>query len=57
MFNDRLTDEAAKEHIQQRIKEVEGYSRQKRLGFGDHITPLGFITIAVALAAAIGLLL
>ena len=56
MFNDRLSDEAAKEHIQQRVKEVEGYSQQKRLGFKDRINATGVIAITVVLAVVIGLL-
>ncbi len=35
MFNDRLSTEAAKERITQRMKEVEGYASQKQLGLGD----------------------
>ncbi len=35
MFNDRLSDEGAKERLMQRTKEVEDCSMQKRLGFSD----------------------
>jgi hypothetical protein len=35
MFNDRLTTEAARERVKQRMQEVETYSLQKRLGYGD----------------------
>jgi hypothetical protein len=35
MFNDRLSTEAAKERITQRMLEVEGYASQKRLGYSE----------------------
>jgi hypothetical protein len=36
MFNDRLSNEEARERIQQRMDEAETYGLQKRLGFGDY---------------------
>lgn len=38
MFNDRLSDEAARERIDQRMKEVETYSQQERLGVSERAT-------------------
>ena len=35
MSNDRLSYEAAKERIAQRMQEAESYSFQKRLGYGE----------------------
>lgn len=49
MFNDRLSDEAARERIEQREQEAETYVLQKRLGFGDHKLErwiLAFVLIA-----------
>lgn len=36
MYNDLLSNEEAKERIAQRVREVDAYSLQKRLGMGDH---------------------
>ena len=36
MFNDRLSSEAAKERIHERMQEAETYSLQKRLGYGEY---------------------
>jgi hypothetical protein len=36
MFNDRLSNEAARERIQQRMQEAETYGLHKRLGFSDY---------------------
>jgi hypothetical protein len=36
MFNDHLSNEMAKERLNERVKEVETYSLQKRLGYGDN---------------------
>jgi hypothetical protein len=35
MYNDLLSNEEAKERIAQRVREVDAYSLQKRLGMGD----------------------
>jgi hypothetical protein len=53
MFNDRLSDELARERIDQRMKEVEDYSQQKRLGFSENKAVrwiFGIILIAVVTA-------
>ena len=36
MYNDRLSNEEARERITQRAREVETYGLQKRLGLGDY---------------------
>lgn len=56
MFNDRLSDEMAKEYIDQRMKEVEAYSQQKRLGFSEQGTArwiFGIIILIVAVTAGL----
>lgn len=56
MFNDRLSDEVARERIDQRMKEVETYSQQKRLGFSENRTArwiFGIIILIAALAAGL----
>jgi hypothetical protein len=55
MFNDRLTDESANERIAQRVKEVEMYSLQKRLGFSEY-GAAKWIFLLVIIAIAVGLL-
>ena len=58
MFNDRLTTEAARERIKQRMQEVETYSLQKRLGYGDNgRSKLLFVFIILITAVAAALLL
>ena len=58
MFNDHLSNEAAHERIAQRMKEVETYSFQKRLGYGEYgVTRWIFALIILMVAAvAVGLL-
>jgi hypothetical protein len=51
MFNDHLSSEEAKELIRERIKEVENYSIQKQLGFGDQGKGLWICLLVVLLAA------
>jgi hypothetical protein len=56
MFNDRLSDELARERVDQRMKEVEMYSRQKRLGFSENRTArwvFGIIILIAAVAAGL----
>ena len=58
MFNDHLTGEAARERIKQRMQEVETYSLQKRLGYGDQgNAKLLFVVIILITAVAAALLL
>lgn len=58
MFNDHLSSEAAQERIQRRIEEVETYSRQKQLGYGDHgSAKLLFVVVILMIAVAAALLL
>lgn len=58
MFNDRLTTEAARERVNQRLQEVETYSLQKRLGYGDTgRSKLMFVFIILITAVAAALLL
>ncbi len=55
MYNDRLSNEEAKERIAQRVREVEAYSLQKRLGMGDPETAkwtLVFMVIVLMVMAA-----
>ena len=55
MYNDRLSNEEAKERITQRVREVEAYSLQKRLGVGGHGTTrwiLVFIVLVSMVMAA-----
>jgi hypothetical protein len=57
MFNDRLSDELARERVDQRVKEVETYSQQKRLGFSENRTARWVFGITILIAAvAAGLL-
>jgi hypothetical protein len=51
MFNDHLSSEEAKELIRERIKEVESYSSQKQLGFGDQRKGLWIFLLVILLAA------
>jgi hypothetical protein len=56
MFNDRLSSEAAKERIRERMREAETYGLQKRLGYEDYrmakwIVVLIVIVAVVAVAA------
>ena len=56
MFNDHLSTEAARERIKERMQEVESYSRQKRLGYGDNEKAkllFVFVILITALAAAL----
>jgi hypothetical protein len=56
MFNDRLSTEAARERINQRLQEVETYSLQKRLGYGDR-GGLKLLFAAAILTVVVGALL
>ena len=58
MFNDRLSNEEAQERIRERMKEVETYSLQKRLGYGDSKAARWIFALIVLMAALmVGLLL
>jgi len=58
MFNDHLSTEAARERIKQRMQEVETYSLQKRLGYGDQGSARLLVVIVILLTAvAVALLL
>lgn len=58
MFNDHLSDEAARERIRQRVEEAEMYSLQKRLGYGDSVNArLLFVVVVVIIVVAAALLL
>ena len=58
MFNDRLSNEEAKERIKQRMQEAETYSLQKRLGYGDSRTARWMFALIIVMAVvAVGLLL
>ena len=57
MFNDRLTNEAAKERIHERMREAESYSLHKRLGYGEGNAKWVLVLIVVAVVVMIGLLL
>ena len=58
MFNDRLSTEAARERIKQRMLEVETYGRQKRLGYSDRgNTKLIFVIVMLVTVGAVALLL
>lgn len=58
MFNDHLSTEAARERIKQRMQEVETYSLQKRLGYGDNgSAKLLFVVVILLTALAAALLL
>ena len=48
MFNDRLSSEAAKERINERMQEA--YSLQKRLGYGDYGMMKWIIVLIVVVA-------
>jgi hypothetical protein len=58
MFNDRLSSEVAKERIHERMQEVETYSVQKRLGYGDYgMAKWVFVLVLVVAVVAVVLLL
>jgi hypothetical protein len=58
MFNNNFTNEEAKMRIEERMKEAETYSLQKRLGFGDSgVTRLIFVLVILIAVAVVGLLL
>ena len=55
MYNDLLSNEEAKERIAQRVREVESYSLQNRLGLGNRGTTkwtLVFMVIVLMVVAA-----
>ena len=57
MFNDRLSAEAARERINQRMREVETYTLQKRLGYGEHgSAKLLFVVVILITAVAVAVL-
>jgi hypothetical protein len=58
MFNDRLSTEAARERIKQRMQEVETYGLQKRLGYSDRgNAKLIFVIVMLVTVGAVALLL
>ena len=57
MFNDRLSSEAAKERINERMQEAETYSLQKRLGYGDYGMMKWIIVLIVVAVVAVAALL
>jgi len=58
MFNDRLSNEEAQERIRERMKEVETYSLQKQLGYGDSKAARWIFALIILTAAlVVGLLL
>jgi hypothetical protein len=58
MFNDRLSTEAARERIKQRMQEVETYGLQKRFGYSDRgSAKLIFVIVLLITVGAIALLL
>ena len=57
MFNDRLSNEAARERIRERMHEAESYSLHKRLGYGEGNAKWALVLIIVIAIVAIGLLL
>ena len=58
MFNDRLSTEVARERIKHRMQEVETYSRQKRLGYGDPgSAKLLFVIVILITVVAVAFLL
>jgi len=57
MFNDHLSNEAAKERIHERMLEAESYSLHKRLGYGEGNAKWILVLLAVIAVITIGLLL
>ena len=57
MFNDRLTSEAARERIEQRMQEAETYGLQKRLGFNDYRLARWILAFVLLAAMILGWLL
>ena len=53
MFNDRLSNEEAQERIRERMKEVETYSLQKRLGYGDSKAARWIFALIILTAALV----
>lgn len=57
MFNDHLSDEAARERIQRRMEEVESYTWQKRLGYGDRGSARSLFVVIILIIALAALML
>ena len=58
MFNDRLTNEVAKERIHDRMQEAENYGLQQRLGYGEYGMAKWILVLGIVVAlVAVGLLL
>ena len=57
MFNDHLSDEAARERIQRRMEEVESYTWQKRLGYADHGSATSLFVVVILMIALAALML
>ena len=57
MFNDRLSNEAARERIEQRTQEAETYALHKRLGFSDHKITRWILAFVLLAAMILGWLL
>jgi hypothetical protein len=57
MFNDHLSTEAARERVKRRMEEVESYSLQKRLGYGDRGSAKFLFVVIILMAALAAALL
>ena len=57
MFNDHLSDEAARERIQRRMEEVETYTWQKRLGYSDHGSAKSLFVVVILIIALAAVML
>jgi hypothetical protein len=57
MVNDRLSDEEAKQYIDQRTQEVETLCLQKRLGYSDNRAARWILLTILLIAVALEILL
>jgi hypothetical protein len=57
MVNDRLSNEEAKQYIDQRMQEVETLCQQKRLGFSDNRAARWILLTILLIAVALTILL
>jgi hypothetical protein len=57
MVNDRLSNEEAKQYVDERMQEVETLCRQKRLGYSEHRMARWILLAILVLAVALELLL
>ncbi len=55
MYNDHLSDQEAKQYVNQRVQEAESYSALKRLGYGDNGVARWFFVLFLILIIVVAL--